>query len=178
MAVADGEVRRRAARPELEEAAVVRRIVEPEHRASPPGLCGGAEQCLGPDRVAGDDVVASVADELRETTSSAEEGPRCSHSHLAQLVYGGARLQELPFEAAVEAQREFGAHRGRGAGKAREGEQERLDAAEQVAGVDVQDAQGSQGSPRRRATSAASNPRSWKKRWPGRSAFQRALWRR
>lgn len=112
-------------------------IVEPEEF----GLGGNvAEEALGPDMVADDDVVAFAFEEGFEGAAGAEDGPGAAESHGAEEVDGAVLGAELLGDFAIVTEGEFELELGGAVAFLGEGVKEDFDAAVEVAGVNLQDA--------------------------------------
>ena len=86
-------------------------------------------------------VIRAGAQHLPKGSSRGEHGARCSDPYLPEGVHARPRQAELAREPTLEAEREVRLHP-RDLGRvARQGQQQRLDAAVQVAAVHVKDAQ-------------------------------------
>src|SRR5438477_4018798 len=134
-AVANDHVRDCQPGPALEPVTPGDHIVKPEDQRQPGLAHDGAENRLGPRRMAYDDLEPGPRQHRSQCATRAGYGPRPARPNPAEVVNAGAGADQVAPQAALEAKRELALDRAR---PLRDHRQRLLDAAVEVAAIDLE----------------------------------------
>ena len=150
-AVADREIRAHPSSQPFGPVGARRDIVRPEDERHMGAPDDAAEKSLRPGGVADDAIVVSPLDNARQRAPCLANCLRTADARFRQLVNRDACRRELGAQPAIEAQGDFRLDRRTQRAQTRHRQQQRLDAAKQIAAVDVKDAHVRTGVPARSA---------------------------